>query len=56
MEDIVERKITYKVEKSRENSNKYILWQYSKTKHGLCYRNVFEGTKSECEEEKEKRN
>lgn len=49
--NVLEREITYNVERSKQVPKKYILWKCSKTSHGICYRNVFEGSKAECEKE-----
>ena len=38
------------VEKSKfpDNAGKYVLWLYSKTKHGEGWRGLFKGSKKEC--------
>lgn len=42
------------IEKSKfpETSGKYVLWLYSKTKRGECWRGLFKGSKKECIEKK----
>lgn len=42
------------VEKSKfpDNDGKYVLWLYSKTKHGKCWRGLFKGSRKECIEKK----
>lgn len=42
------------VEKSKfpDNEEKYVLWLYSKTKQGECWRGLFKGSKKECIERK----
>lgn len=42
------------VEKSKfpDNDGKYVLWLYSKTKRGECWRGLFKGSKKECIEKK----
>lgn len=42
------------IEKSKfpEESGKYILWLYNRTKRGECWRGLFKGSKKECIEKK----
>lgn len=42
------------VEKSKipDNDGKYVLWLYSRTKRGECWRGLFKGSKKECIERK----
>ena len=42
------------VEKSKfpDSDGKYVLWLYSRTKHGECWRGLFKGSKKECIEKK----
>ena len=42
------------IEKSKfpEKSGKYVLWGYSRSEHGECWRGIFKGSKKECMEKK----
>lgn len=42
------------VEKSKfpDSDGKYVLWLYSRTKRGECWRGLFKGSKKECIERK----
>lgn len=42
------------IDKSKypDNVGKYVLWLYSKTKQGECWRGIFKGSKKECIEKK----
>ena len=42
------------VEKSKypDDKGKYVLWLYSKTKHGECWRGLFKWSKKDCMERK----
>lgn len=42
------KKLIVKKSKFPDNDEKYVLWLYSKTKHGECWRGLFKGSKKEC--------
>lgn len=35
-----------------EDKQNYILWLYSETKHGSCWKGLFKGSRKECVEKK----
>ena len=39
---------SYKIEKSREENNKWLVMRYSETKRGCSIGKIFEGTYKEC--------
>ena len=47
------KKISYKIEKVKDEPKKWMVMRYSETKRGCSIGKIFEGTRKECEEKME---
>lgn len=49
---MIKKKLIIEKAKFNDEEGKYILYGYSETERGSCYRRLFRGTKKECLEKR----
>lgn len=49
---MIKKKLIIEKAKFNDEEGKYILYGYSETEKGSCYRRLFRGTKKECIEKR----